>query len=472
MHWILSGGFFRRVIGYMLSQFYRAFLAVLTPTLQTELGAGPADLALSSGLWFIAFAAMQLPVGWGLERFGPKRTVSALLALGGGGGAAVFALAGAPWHLHLAMVMLGIGCAPIMVGSYYVLARALPVTVLSGAAGAVVGLGSLGNILGSAPLVWMIGQIGWRPTLWLLAAATLLVAALIELTVNDPEKPSHDQPRGSLRELLRVRELWMILPLLSVTYAASACVRGLWTGPYLAEVFGASDRLIGWVTLGMGLTMVTGNLMVGRVVRIFRSDKRTTVFVNTMLVVVLALLALLPDARLAFTAILLIILCFSDSSYSLIMAHGRNYLPQHLIGRGLTFLNMVTIAGVGVMQFASRPVYLVASESHPPGAAYGYVFLFFLIPQTIGLCCYIFSPRDHHACPATQRPDRGRLTQPEKAPVGRHRNRRAAAPAAGPNDRHHHHRPRPAARPAPYSAKPRRNPAPRPLAHLACPPQY
>jgi MFS family permease len=122
MRWIMSPGLLSLVLGYTLSQFYRAFLAVLSPTLQAELGAGPADLALSSGLWYIAFAAMQLPVGWALDRWGPREAVSVLLALGGAGGATVFALAQAPWHIHLAMALLGVGCAPVMIGSFFILA--------------------------------------------------------------------------------------------------------------------------------------------------------------------------------------------------------------------------------------------------------------------------------------------------------------------------------------------------------------
>ena len=58
------------VIAYMLSQFYRAFLAVLSPVLMDELGATTGDLARASGLWFICFAAMQLPVGWALDHLG------------------------------------------------------------------------------------------------------------------------------------------------------------------------------------------------------------------------------------------------------------------------------------------------------------------------------------------------------------------------------------------------------------------
>ena len=54
-------------LGYILSQFFRAFLAVLSPALRSDIGAGPEDLAFASGLWFFAFAAMQLPVGWALD---------------------------------------------------------------------------------------------------------------------------------------------------------------------------------------------------------------------------------------------------------------------------------------------------------------------------------------------------------------------------------------------------------------------
>lgn len=396
MRWIMSPGLLSLVLGYTLSQFYRAFLAVLSPTLHAELGAGPADLALSSGLWYIAFAAMQLPVGWALDRWGPREAVSVLLALGGAGGAAVFALAQAPWHIHVAMALLGMGCAPVMMGSFFIFARTLPPASMSAAGGAVVGLGSLGNMLGAAPLVWVVNAIGWREALAILAVITLAVAATIWTCVKNPARPEGVRQSGSLIELLKVRDLHCILPLLGVTYAASACIRGLWAGPYLSETFGASDYLIGWVTLGMGLAMVTANLSVGRLVRIFGSDKRTSLANTLLLCTVLAALWLTSGMNVWVSAVLLVMVCISDSSYSLIMSHGRAFLPPHLVGRGITFMNMTSIAGVGIMQFASRPVYLAASARHEPAAAYGYIFLFFLIPLVIGLLFYAFSPEDGH----------------------------------------------------------------------------
>ena len=258
------------------------------------------------------------------------------------------------------------------------------------------GFGSLGNMLGAAPLVWVIDQISWRPTLACLAIVTLAVSTTIWVFVTNPPKLTGTQPKASLRGLLQIREWRLILPLLGVTYAASACIRGLWAGPYLAEVYGASDYLIGWVTLGMGLAMVTANLSVGRIVRLLGSDKRVSLVNTVLLCSVLALLAIAPGASLTLSAVLLVMVCVSDSSYSLIMSHGRAFLPQHLVGRGITFMNMISIAGVGVMQFLSRPVYLSVSGSHPPAQAYGYIFLFFLIPLLIGLGFYIFSAEDRH----------------------------------------------------------------------------
>ena len=392
MRALLSAGIVSLILAYLLSQFYRAFLAVLSPVLQSELGAGPGDLALSSGLWFVAFAAMQIPIGSALDRFGPRRTVACLLALGGAGGAAVFALAQAPWHLHVSLALLGIGCAPALMGSYYIFARNYPAAIFGTLAGTVVGFGSLGNILGAAPLVWIIGALGWRTTLWALAAVTLAVAAAIMIFVRDPEGLAAGHPRGSLAELLSLRALWFILPLMSVNYAASAAIRGLWVGPYLAEVYGADDVLIGRATLAMGIAMVLGSFLVGPLAIWLGSVRRTALIFNGGAVLVMTGLWLAPAAGIGPAVALLTLVGLSGAGYTLLMAHGRAFLPPHLVGKGVTFLNMFSIGGVGLLQFTSRPVYLSAMNGQPPAEAYSDLFLFFLIPLTIGVALYFLTP--------------------------------------------------------------------------------
>ena len=78
------------------------------------------------------------------------------------------------------------------------------------------------------------------------------------------------------------------------------------------------------------------------------------------------------------------------------MAHGRSFLPPHLVGRGITFLNMVSIGGVGIMQFASRPVYRAAEAAYPPAQAFAMLWLFFLVPLVAGFLLYFLTPEAQH----------------------------------------------------------------------------
>ncbi|MDF3605213.1 MFS transporter [Paracoccus sp. DMF-8] len=392
MRALFSAGIFSLILAYMLSQFYRAFLAVLSPVLQSELGAAPDTLALSSGLWFLAFTVMQIPIGRALDRVGPRRTVACLLAIGGAGGAAVFALATAPWHLHVAMALLGVGCSPALMGSYYIFARNYPPATLGALGGATIGIGSLGNILGSTPLVWMIEALGWRNALWAMAAVTLLVALAVLMLVRDPERIADDSPRGSLAEILRLRAIWFILPLLFVSYSAPAAIRGLWAGPYLSQVFGASDQVIGHATLVMGLAMVASNFAVGWFARLARSPRRAALILNAVAVAVLLALWLFPALSLSLSIALLGLIAIIAAAYPLLMSHGRAFLPQHLVGQGVTFLNMFSIGGVGALQFASGPWFAQAAQTGDPAHACSRLFLFFAIPLTVGVMLYLLTP--------------------------------------------------------------------------------
>ncbi|WP_368660916.1 MFS transporter [Paracoccus sp. (in: a-proteobacteria)] len=391
---LFNAGMISLMLGYMLSQFYRAFLAVLSPVLIAELGVTPGDLAWSSGLWFIAFAAIQPVIGWGLDSFGPRRTVGLLLGLGGGGGAAAFALAQGPGALHLAMILIGIGCAPVLMGAYYIFARSYPPAAFATLAGVALGLGNLGNILSSVPLVWLVQALGWRESLWLLAALTVVAAAAILIWLRDPPKAKGATANGSLSEVIAIRPLWPILPLLFCGYATIAALRGLWAGPYLDQIFAAPPERIGQATLAMGLAIAIGAFASGPLVRLLGGPGRGILLTNAATALCLATLASAPD-RAEVLAITLLTLCgLFGSSYAMFMDIGRRLLPPHLVGRGVTFLNMFSIGGAGVLQFASRSVFEHAAASGDLPHAYRMLFLFFLVPLVLGLVIFLFRKQD------------------------------------------------------------------------------
>ena len=376
-------------LAYVLSQFFRAFLAVLSVDLGRDLGATPDDLAFASGLWFFIFALMQIPVGWALDRIGPRLTASLLLLIGGAGGAAVFAMATAPLHISIAMALIGIGCSPVLMASYYIFAREFPPARFATLAAVMLGVGSVGNLVASYPTALAVELMGWRATLAGLAAISGFVAIGIWLTVHDPHKIETEQ-KGSLLDLLREPALWTILPLMLVAYAPSGALRGLWAGPYLQDVFGLGTAQIGQATLVMGAAMIAGTFVYGPLDRILGTRKWVIFGGNALSAVSLILLCIWVADAVWVSVILLALIGFTGATFPVIMAHGRAFIPPHLVGRGVTLLNLFGIGGVGVAQFATGRLH-AATEGAGPAAPYTAIFGFFAITVAIGCLIYLFS---------------------------------------------------------------------------------
>lgn len=379
------------VLGYLLSQFYRAFLAVLAGPLARDLNVSSDDLALSSGLWFLVFAFAQIPLGMALDRFGPRRTTALMLGFGGTGGALVFASATSALHVHAGMILLGIGCAPVLMAAYYIFARTYPPAIFATLAGAMIGIGSLGNILGAWPLAFAADILGWRMAMVFMAALTGLIALVLWRVIPDPPRaqtPSDGPAR--LRDVMRIRALWWMVPLLFVNYAPAAGLRGLWAGPYVTDMYGVPSGVVGQVTLVMAFAMIAGNLAYGPLDRWLGTRKWIILTGNMCCAGALGALALWPALGLWHSTALLAAVGFFGASFPLLMAHGRSFVPAHLTGRGMTLINLFSIGGVGVLQVASGHVHALG-QGTSAALSYTFLFGFFAVLMLLGCVFYLFA---------------------------------------------------------------------------------
>ncbi len=382
-------GIWALVAAYVLSQFYRACLAVMAPVLATDIGTTANDLAIASGLWFLTFAAMQLPVGWALDRIGPRWTSAVLLAAGGGIGSAVMALATGPGMVMIAMALIGVGCAPVLMSSYYLFARTLPAARFGTMAGIVLGIGTLGNVGSSVPLAWAIGTFGWRETFWGLTVVTFAIAGLAAWLLRNPPRVVGGQ-QGSVWSLLALPALWPILVMMALCYMPIASLRGLWVGPYYVDVFGADAGRIGQVTLIMGIAMVLGTFTLGPMERFFRTRKYLILVINLVSACGFAALWAYPTAGGWVTLGIVTVIGLAGTTFPMVIAHGRAFVPPHLIGRGVTLLNLFGIVSVGIAQFATGRMYAAIAPT-PPEAPYAAIFLALSLATFAGCAVYALS---------------------------------------------------------------------------------
>ena len=346
---------------------------------------------MASGLWFLAFAAMQVPVGWALDRIGPRRTASVLLLVGGGGGAAVFAMATVPAHISLAMLLIGVGCSPVLMASYYIFARSYSAAVFATLAALVLGIGSVGNLASALPTTLAVEAFGWRAVVWGTAFVSMATAVGLFFVVRDPERVISDA-KGSLMDLLKMPALWLIFPLMAVQYAPAAGARGLWIGPFFRDVFGAGDGLVGNVTLLMGAAMIAGTFAYGPLDRLLGTRKWVIFAGNMVSMAACFWLGFVSVQSLWLAVGLFAAIGFFGASFPMMMAHGRAFFPPHLVGRGVTLMNLFAIGGVGIMQMLTGRLYArVADTAVSPAEPYQALFVFYGGLVALGLIIYVFA---------------------------------------------------------------------------------
>jgi predicted MFS family arabinose efflux permease len=380
---------------YILSQFFRSFLAVIAPEMSAELELGPQALGNLQAFWIAGFVALQLPVGYTLDHFGPRRTVASLM-VAAVAGAVLFASARSALALNLAMALIGVGCSAIYMGAIYIFGRIYPQDRFAMLCSWLIGIGSAGNLLAATPLAYAAEVAGWRNAMLAIAVATALSAVAITYLVRDPPRAVAATPTGALSglgEILRMKHLWPLLPITLIGYSVVLAERGLWAGPYLSDVFGLDPLARGNGLLLMAAAMSAGAMIYGPLDRFFGTRKWIVAAGSAVTAGCFLVLGLVELSPFSAIVVLALIGAFG-MTYGVLMAHGRSLFPDHLLGRGITFLNLLFIGGAGLLQPLSGAM-MARSASNTPGA-YAQVHIVFGTALLVATAIYLLSS-DHEA---------------------------------------------------------------------------
>jgi MFS family permease len=359
---------------YMVSQFLRTSIGVIAPDLAAELNLSAAQIGLLSSVFFFVFAAAQLPLGVAFDRFGPKRCLlvcAAVVILG----IVVFAVAGSATGLTLGRALLGLGAASFLMAPLAIYARWFARERFSTLAGLQIGVGTIGTLLSTAPLAFMVAQFGWRTSFLMVGAFTVAITLLVLVVVRDdppgvrtaPRRESLRESLAGLMEAIRTPSIVRLFVMQLSIYSSFVLVVGLWGGPYLTHIYGYDLKGRGDLLLIAAMAHVVGAIAWGPTDRLFNRYKPVALVAATLCATTLLVPAVLGTLAPAALVTWLLALGFFSAVIPVVLAHGRSLLPTHLIGRGITFLNMGTIGGVFLSQLVSGAVIDLFPA---PGGAY------------------------------------------------------------------------------------------------------
>lgn len=386
-------------LSFILSMFLRSAAAVIAPEIRSELTLSPTELGALTAALFLGSAAMQLPAGLMLDRLGPRRTI-AICQLVGAAGAGSMLIVSDAWGLALAWFAMGIGVAPIYMGVIVLYSRWVPRDRLATASAIAVATGGMGFLLSSAPFAAASVWLGWRLAMAATGGLALLFSILVFSLVRDrprdmapPEGPPEtmaDVLRGLL-SVMRDRRIYLLAAMASLSFSTIMAVRSLWVGPFLNDAYDLGIGPLGDVVLLMSIGWVTSALMFGPMDR--RFDTRRGVVSCGGLAMIVALLGLAATGghSLVVATIFLVMLGLSASFSSIIFAQARALMPDRLIGRTVSTINLFIWGSVSVVQVVTGAIIdLFPADAAGRSPTISYQAVFVALAGMVALALYAY----------------------------------------------------------------------------------
>ena len=345
--------FFVFACGYFISALLRAITATLSPLLTTDFNLTAGNLGLLAGGYFLGFASMQIPLGYLLDRHGPKKIVSSFLLIAIIGTVA-FALAQSFSGLLISRILIGVGVSACLMGpltgyriwfadEYQQRANAWMLMVLS-----------MGFVFSTLPVQILLPIIGWRWIFGLIAILILIVIVLTLLFIPKwgTENNNQETSPGSLSDVWKNNFFRSTIPLGLFNYGGMVAIQTLWAGPWMVRVAGytplESATGLFWINVTMLIAFFIFGYILPKITKLgIESMKLMKLGLPISYLSLLVIIILGENAgALHFTIYILtsIVLTLTQPAVAL-------SFPTSLAGKSLTSFNLLIFVGTFVMQW-------------------------------------------------------------------------------------------------------------------------
>ncbi len=350
---------------YVLAVFHRSSLGVAGLVATDRFGISAAQLATFTMLQLLVYAAMQIPVGLLVDRFGSRSVMLSGLVLMTAG-QTLFAFAESYPVALVARTGVGVGdamtfiCLLRLVSTWFPLRRIPFVTQMTGT------LGQTGAVAAAVPMTWALANLGWTRAYLVAAAVGVVMAVALLVVLHDTPQRRH--LRGEPMSLTAVRAslaaswrhpgtrlgFWMHF----CTQFSATTMSLLWGYPFFVRGEEQSSASAGLLLSLMVLTMMFSGPVLGWLVGAHPWHRSTVVLVivSSIVIVWTVVLAWPGPAPFAVLVVLVLVTGIGGPASVIGFDVGRTSNPAHrlasatgIINQGGFYASLVMVVVIGLL---------------------------------------------------------------------------------------------------------------------------
>ena len=343
--------------GYFLSCLLRAITATLSPVLTSEFNLLAADLGLLAGGYFFGFACMQIPLGYLLDKFGPKKVISIFLLIAFVGTSS-FALSQTFSGLFISRILIGIGVSACLMAPLTGYRIWFAENLQQRANSWMLMIASLGFVSSTLPVQLLLPSFGWRSIFG--GIAILILGSILLILVFIPKwnqkeiinsTRSLDQS-GTLADVWKSKFFISVIPMGLFNYGGLMAIQTLWAGPWMIRVSGytpiESATGLFWINITMLFSFFIWGYFLPKINdKGFSAIKILKLGLPVSFIVMLIIITFGNNAGAALLTLFVLSSIFLSVTQP---AVGLSF-PSYLAGKALTSFNLLIFSGTFLMQW-------------------------------------------------------------------------------------------------------------------------
>lgn len=343
--------------GYFLSYVLRSVNAAIAPLLAQDLNLSAGELGWLTSAYFLAFSAVQIPVGIWLDRHGARRTES-LLLLVAACGAILMATSEALWLLSVGRMLIGVGVSACLMAAYSYFRRCFPAEQQPRLVMYMLIAGTSGALMATQPALTLAEWIGWRHSFVLIAVLLVLSSLAIFLFAGDldrqhaPAKTTAHQSEGGFLILCKHPLMVQAIPPTIFIVGGFGALQTLWAGPWFTGVLGMTPDQASQTLLYLNAMILLAYILMGTISPwLIRNGVPLLTQSVSALIWIPICFAIIVFWQGSLSWIMWLILSIMVPAMFLLQTQIALAFPKHIAGRILTTYNLMIFVGSFAVQW-------------------------------------------------------------------------------------------------------------------------
>lgn len=224
-------------IFYAYQYILRVMPNIMLPDIMEQFNIGAATFGQFSGVYYLGYSLLHLPIGIMLDRFGPRKVMSGCILLTVVG---LSPLLFSDYWVYpiLGRLVIGIGSSAAILGLFKIIRMTFSEAKFARMLSFSVTIGLMGAIYGGGPVSFMRDLFGYQPVVQMIAVGGIALALLTYLIVPEMEGVPSKSVMSDLKEVIKNKKMLACCFLAGMMVGPLEGFADVWGTVFLREVYG------------------------------------------------------------------------------------------------------------------------------------------------------------------------------------------------------------------------------------------